>query len=153
MNRVTLVGELNPLGSDPAFALYPDPPGCAGARLCYRILNMGWSEYLLAFNRVNLCTGRWSLAAATSTAIHLQAEYRVLLGAKVCRAHGLPFTPLFRVYNKDGYRALVIPHPSGLCRLWNRPGVISEARMAVEKFRRIAAGRVADVNTGAVNTC
>jgi hypothetical protein len=27
-----LVGESNPYGGDPAFALYPSPPGCAGLR-------------------------------------------------------------------------------------------------------------------------
>ena len=36
--KVVLVGEQNPYGPDPEFALYPAPEGSSGHRLCCQIL-------------------------------------------------------------------------------------------------------------------
>lgn len=56
-----LVGEANPYSSHPDFALYPDPPYSAGGRLCRLLLQMDTDDYLLAFERVNLCPSKWSM--------------------------------------------------------------------------------------------
>jgi hypothetical protein len=55
----------------------------------------------------------------------------VLLGAKVSAAFGLAFTPFVTLQRivPDGHcQAVILPHPSGLCRLWHRPGAVEEAR-------------------------
>jgi hypothetical protein len=57
--RVILVGENNPYSSDPEFALYCHPPGCAAYRL-RRILGLPQHQYL-ALHRTNLCDGAWSI--------------------------------------------------------------------------------------------
>jgi hypothetical protein len=84
--RVLLLGENNPYGSDPDFALYCYPPGCAGYRL-RRILSLPEDEYL-DLHRKNLCDGDWSKKLAEQRARELlspQAPWRVmvLLGRKV----------------------------------------------------------------------
>lgn len=52
-----------------------------------------------------------------------------MLGSKVCKAFGVPcgFDPFTaRRYNGDW--VVILPHPSGLCRLWHRPGAVADAR-------------------------
>lgn len=66
-----LVGEANPYGSDPAFALYPSPPGCSGDRLCRLVMGLDPDDYLERFERANLCPRRWSLAEARTRAADL----------------------------------------------------------------------------------
>ncbi len=126
-----LVGELNPYGADPRYALFPYPERSAGGRLCHKILATHRADYLRSFDRVNLCTGKWTVAAARERATELRCAPRptILLGVKVCNAFGVAFHP-FEVV--DGY--LVLPHPSGLCRLWNEPGAYDRARAAVTAF-------------------
>lgn len=128
-----LVGELNPYGSDPQFALYPAPDGCSGHRLCRLVLGMTRRAYLDSFERVNLCEGRWSMYEASKR----MQEYRthgaaiILLGAKVSAAFEItPYQP-FTLH--DGGKTLVLPHPSGLCRLWNEPRAFERARGLVAR--------------------
>lgn len=130
--KPTLVGESNPYSNDEQYALYPLPVGCAGYRLCSIILGMQRRHYLEAFNRCDLVKGKWSLPTAREKAYRLLASERplILLGAKVCSAFKFPFEP-FRVFNSI---ALVLPHPSGLCRLWSQEGIIRQARNAVRQF-------------------
>jgi hypothetical protein len=129
------VGESNPWGSDPHFALYPAPNGSAGHRLCRAILGIARATYLEVFTRVNLCDGGWSTRAARRRASEMRAESAerdrlVLLGARVAAAFDLPFRP-FETFGED---ALVLPHPSGRCRIWNDPDSIARARIALRQF-------------------
>ena len=128
--RPLLVGEVNPYGVDPAFALYPLPEHASGWRLC-AILGMSFGEYLSAFNRVNLCSGRWSIRAARAEARVIAAspdhDAVVLLGAKVCAAFGVQFKP----FQRTG-RYAVLPHPSGRCRLWNDKASVVRARRLIK---------------------
>lgn len=130
-DRVTLVGEANPYGSDPYFALYPAPDGCSGHRLCCLILGMSRADYLSTFDRVNLCPHQWDARGAAARASTLSGRKCILLGSKVARAFELPFHP-FTLFRKD--TLLVLPHPSRLCRLWNVPGNIDLARRLAEEF-------------------
>lgn len=133
-----LVGELNPYGADPYFALYHLPREASGNRLRL-ILGLEDNEYLDKFDRVNLSEGRWSLRTARLRAnAILGGEPRsalVLLGAKVCSAFSLPFWP-FTVqrsacaWDEGGVPVAVLPHPSGLSRLWNVEGADERARSA-----------------------
>ena len=140
VDRVLLVGESNPYGADPRLALYPEPPGCAGARLCV-ILGMTDREYLRTFHRVNLLEGpRWSAAQAKIAAGRWVAQFRVLLGARVTRAHDFDFKPWTRFDDHRGdceydcprpaslcMHYVILPHPSGRSRLWNEPGAAERA--------------------------
>ena len=90
--KLVLVGELNPWGTDPTFALYPLPPHASGGRL-RRILGLRRSEYIDLTRRYNLCTGRWSISTARVEATRLLGlhtdQVLVLLGRKVARAFGM----------------------------------------------------------------
>jgi hypothetical protein len=135
-----LVGESNPYGANPEFALYPAPRGCSGDRLCRLVLRMDPDAYLDAFERVNLCAGKWSMKAARARAGELLASraagVTVLLGARVCNAFGLAFVPFSVVPGGDQVVA-ILPHPSGLSRAWNEPGAYDRARSVL-----ISAGAI-----------
>jgi hypothetical protein len=135
--RVLLVGESNPFGGDPEFALWPDPPQCSGGRLA-RILLMSDREYLRTFDRANLMVGaRWTLRMARKRTNDFPHHYRVLLGAKVTRAHGIEFKPFTRFESW-----VILPHPSGLSRLWND-------RDAAPRARDLVSTLVADASSAA----
>ena len=130
-----LVGELNPYGEEPEYALYPSPEGSAGYRLCCMIFGMRRLDYLRTFERVNLCVGEWSMRAARARATQLADDddnMLVLLGARVASAFDLPYRP-FETFGED---MLVLPHPSGLCRVWNEPDAVLRARIASIQFFR-----------------
>lgn len=129
-----LVGECNPYGSDPRYAMFPMPEWSAGGRLCNLILSMQASKYLLLFNRANLCTGKWSLSEARLSAQRManpnqDCKRLILLGAKVCSAFEVPFEPFLASES-----LLILPHPSGLNRIWNDPNSIQQTRDAVSLF-------------------
>lgn len=94
MSTILLVGEVNPLSTKPEHALYPWPPNCTGERLQRLVLGVSRRDYLAGFDRVDLCTGRWSAPAA---------------------------------------RAVVLPHPSGLCRAWHELGAYERARSVLRQ--------------------
>ena len=140
-----LVGEANPYQSDPRlaqrFALYPDPPGCAGWRLCHKVMQLDPDDYLARFDRVNLCDGKWSIREARQRAVELvrrsntespvdDRPYFVLFGSKVCAAFVMPFDP-FRLHAESRY--VILPHPSGLSRAWNEPGAYERARAVLRE--------------------
>ena len=127
-----LVGEANPYGGDPEFALYPSPARCAGHRLCHLVMQLDPDDYLERFDRANLCPSRWSMRAARAGAASLRAERAaagavvVLLGARVCSAFGVEFRPFSLCFVAP--TLVVLPHPSGLSRLWNEPYSYERAR-------------------------
>jgi len=132
MKEALFVGMDNPYGSDPRYALYPEPANSAGGRLCRVILGMTVREYLKRFDRVNLCAGKWNLKEARETAAQLDHDRRpgfpvVLFGAKVCNAWWVPYLP-FSLATSAKAGLLVLPHPSGLCRTWVLPTSIARAR-------------------------
>lgn len=126
-----IVGENNPYvgggGCEPddTFALYPEPRGCAGWRLCHLILRMEPDIYLGAFDRCNLLhQEKWSIKSARHQANKIKDNRNcIILGSKVCAAFGYEFRP-FTVVNGNA----IIPHPSGLCRLWHEAGSFERAR-------------------------
>lgn len=135
-----LVGEANPYGGDPRYALYPEPEYSAGGRLCRLIMGLDPREYLRRFDRRNLCAGKWGSVEARETAAaigrEVSMEYHlrggpgrvvVLLGSKVCSAFGVRFEP-FTALAQGDCGLVLLPHPSGLCRLWHEPDAINRAR-------------------------
>ncbi len=132
-----LVGESNPYGPDPEFALYPAPDGSAGHRLCTLVMGLSRKDYLARFDRVNLCDGRWSMPAARKRAQELcddlEHEVFVLFGAKVTSAFlSGPWKP-FRIENHCAGTFVVLPHPSGLSRGWDAPGSFERARVLLRE--------------------
>lgn len=147
---VAIVGELNPYGADPRFAMYPDPPMSAGARMQSLVAGLDRKRYI-DLPRYNLCVGRWSNPAARLEADRLLAdatiEGLVLLGRKVVGAffrRDLPQPFNVAVLSPDGKRGVrcaVLPHPSGLCRAWNEPRAFLRAQATLrEAFPSIPWG-------------
>ena len=130
MSTVVLVGESNPYGSDPKFALFDKPEKASGFRLRTRVLGVDRQTYF-GFRRHNLVRGPWSMRAARVEArvldqyVYPGEDVRfVLLGRKVATAFGYADAEPFSV---SGLFVL-LPHPSGLCREWNVPGAYERAR-------------------------
>jgi hypothetical protein len=124
-----LVGELNPYGGDPAFALYHLPRNASGDRL-RRHLGLTDATYE-ALPKVNLCEGEWDLERARDHARHLCHLHSVfvLCGVKVSRAFGGPRPFTWEISTRNLDAALVsVPHPSGLSRAWNDPTARERAR-------------------------
>lgn len=136
---VLLVGEDNPYGSDPRFALYPSPDGCSGHRLM-KILGLPVAQYV-DLERVNLCdSGAWSMKAARKRAKDIATELTeartiVMCGRKVADAFGYEL-PFFSHSKSCDYASLgvgrhtfvSIPHPSGRNTIWNAIGCVARAR-------------------------
>lgn len=142
--RPLLVGEDNPYGADPYFALFPEPQRSAGWRLAVEILGLSRARYLRTFDRVNLCSGRWSARDARVKALGILEDSSrddiILLGRKVAEAFevalGLvagelrPFTTA-----RHAYRDIIcLPHPSGRCRVWNEAGAVERARALMARY-------------------
>ena len=133
MNRLIIVGELNPYGSDPKFALYHLPRGASGDRLRQHLgLTDETYERLV---KVNLCAGQWSSLGAKAKAKDLlrEADVLVLLGSKVRTAFGGPpaFTARITV---EGQVLVSLPHPSGRCRAWAESGARQTARRMLDLY-------------------
>jgi hypothetical protein len=125
VSDVLLVGETNPFGGDPAFALYHEPRYSSGNQLRL-ILGMTDDEYE-ALDKMNLCVGRWSVRAArVEWAQVVPRPLIVLLGQKV-RA-GTDGPPPFETERRGPSLLLGLPHPSGLNRIWHEPGTRIRAR-------------------------
>lgn len=137
---ILLLGEVNPLGSTPEYALYPDPPGCSGWRLCYKIFDVSTADYLSLW-RTNMCVDGWSQRAAgvrASALLRVDAPWStiIMLGRKVagvmspvCGAVA-PFEQSECSYGAGGKRLrfVSLPHPSGMNRAWNDPSAVTKAR-------------------------
>lgn len=140
--KILLVGEMNPYGAHPKWALHPEPRNASGDRL-RKILGLTDDDYLARYDRVNLCSGRWRLADAREAAVHLRLrrELRdhsfVLLGEKVRQAFKLK-TPFFEVETLlEDREVLCLPHPSGLNRSWDLDETWKPAaRKAMQRLER-----------------
>lgn len=133
----TLVGESNPYGSSPEFALYPAPQGCSGQRLCDLVMSVDRDLYVERYERVNLCDGPWRIGDARRRAADLLSRSKlVLLGAKICSAFGYRFNPFtaFASLESKQNLILILPHPSGLSRAWMEPGAFGRARSLLAQY-------------------
>ena len=128
-----LVGELNPYGDRPFFALFDDPPNSAGGRMRRLVTGLPPRTYR-SLHRHNLCVGSWSIREARAKAVLLKDHYSskevgfVLLGRKVSLAFGLEKQAPFSQTIQDDFPMVILPHPSGLCRIWNEPGAFRRAQ-------------------------
>lgn len=126
---VVLVGELNPYGANPDYALYHYPRGASGDRL-RKILGLRDITYE-RLEKVNLCTGNWSMERAVEAREKIYGRTPgnytyVLCGAKVRDVFGGPgFFESMKLVS--GY-LVTLPHPSGRNLLWNDPESTRRAR-------------------------
>lgn len=130
--RPLLVGESNPYGPDPRYALYCEPPQSAGGRLCRVIMGLRPETYLTMFDRMNLVVGSWVERVAHERAacvIATEPPVLVLLGARVRQAFGLGAADVFTFGAMPwGGQVAVLPHPSARCRLWDAADAIKRTR-------------------------
>lgn len=130
--RLVVVGESNPFGSDPRYALYHLPRFASGDRLRMH-LGLRDSTYE-KLEKVNLCDGPWRLDTArlrVNMVVTHHEDVYVMLGVKVRRAffgdaRVCGFFETVRVAGPGVFISL--PHPSGLSRPWNEPGARARAR-------------------------
>lgn len=133
---VVVVGEDNPFGKDPRYALYHEPENSAGGRLRRLVMGLRVVSYHRYTVRYNLCAGKWSSKEAFSSASRLLETHPappntlVLLGAKVCRAFCVDYAP-FTLHDYG----VILPHPSGRCRAWNNLGAFHVARRLLREAR------------------
>ena len=154
-SSVLLVGEDNPLSTDPVYALWNAPEGCSGHRLQSLILGVREEVYQSIW-RTNLCVGKWSTPDAKRRARDILEGIEgapwttiVLLGAKVAKAFEFPL-PAFshtivrrlpdrvvhevrRASEGDGVgeneaHMIYLPHPSGRNLIWNNHNRRNDAR-------------------------
>lgn len=131
--HLVVVGESNPYGADPKFALYHLPRAASGNRLRV-IMGLSDADYL-ALARVNLCVGGWDQVAAEAAArriVSAGADVVVGLGRRVATAFGYRRGLLTAGEVPPGsvapaFRFVSLPHPSGLSRAWNLPGARDQA--------------------------
>lgn len=135
---IHLIGELNPYGADPDYALYDEPRAASGWRLRELIFGIPRRRYLdpETFRRQNLCVGEWSRIAARQAMQTVMdgvspGDLVIGLGRRVTSSHVWTDPP--RPFDRrplPSRRAifLSLPHPSGLCREWNDPYAITRAR-------------------------
>lgn len=144
---VAIVGELNPYGADPRYALYHEPAGASGDRL-RRILGLTVRSYV-SLTKYNLCVGKWSAPLARERAAEIWDEHRtiIMLGSKVRSGFddliGKSGTsskpPLgYGFLNDDiSHRLIWLPHPSGLNQMWNDRTNVLRSRELVEVYAGI----------------
>jgi hypothetical protein len=117
-----VLGEDNPYGSDPEFALYCYPPRCSGYNL-RRIFGLPEDAYL-SLHRKNLCDDAWSAKHARQRAVGLLTPHAewcviVLLGRKVTETFekvaldGASLVPFSTRTCRPGMTLVSLPHPSG----------------------------------------
>lgn len=132
MKKIVLVGEMNPYGSDPRYALFCKPDRSAGGRLQRLILEMSPADYLRDTIRYNLCEGKWSIVKAREEASRIKSHHSedviVILGRAVAGAFGLSDCKPFSVNGNF----VIIPHPSGRCLTWNEEGAFKRARDLIQ---------------------
>lgn len=128
MKGLVFVGELNPYGADPSMALFHLPRHASGNRLREH-LGLRDATYH-ALHKVNLCIGRWSMRDARRRAAAITSEFShaILLGAKVAAAFDNLGFFNWRRMCAPMCTLITLPHPSGLNRMWNEPGVRDRAR-------------------------
>ncbi len=129
------IGEANPYGAHPRYALGDEPATSAGGRLRRKILGVRSATYL-ACERLNLCPTVWNREQARVRAARLldtrSGEVLILLGRKVADAFGLSDVPAFGTRQLiGGPKCVVLPHPSGRnAAMWSAEG-IRRARTAI----------------------
>ncbi len=92
-------------------------------------------DYLRSFERRDLMdVANWKPTDGRAAAQRMFGETNgaplILLGKKVTAAFDRALPP-WHLVQLNGSTVLSLPHPSGLCREWYKPGMVERARDAV----------------------
>lgn len=136
-----IVGEHNPLSSDPEHALYDLPVGCSGHRLRTRILGLSRASYhdpglvrrVNLYDSADASVARGERRAERIVAAGSLYSVVVLLGVKVRAAFG-GRPEFFRSEVRGRATLLSLPHPSGLCHEWNDECAATVARVTLREL-------------------
>lgn len=132
--KVIVVGESNPYGRDPRYALYDVPLGKSGDRLRTLVMGLHRRSYYTLLARHNLCVGPFSMPKARLEAQRILGLYPnvpvIMLGRKVSEAFDCTSEFFFAV-TSAGRPMLALPHPSPANRLWDEPLAYRNARRAL----------------------
>lgn len=137
---IVLVGEDNPHGSDPRYALYHEPRNCAGDRLRRLIFGIRVNTYFRRdlFERGNLCARKWNMAEARERAARVHAERPdatiAMFGRKVAAAFAFATSGVALTAFGQQNRMVSLPHPSGRNQAWNDTDAIPRARAILRQL-------------------
>ena len=135
--RGLLVGECPGENTDEDMPLFPLRPTSAAGRLM-DMSGLEPGEYLGCLYRRNVCYRRWTNAEARQTARYIMSSlfdhknlFVVLCGQRVAEAFEVrtDFWRLGKLESRNCYT--VIPHPSGLNRIYNDPSAREQTRLWV----------------------
>lgn len=161
--KLLIVGELNPFGPAPVFALYHLPRQSSGNRLRQH-LGLRDATYH-AIDKANLCTGKWTRQGAGGGICRLARSFNptvvLLLGRKVQQAFDGPeffqartgckldrFGPDDTLYTWPSFAMVTLPHPSGMNPMWNEPTARARARALMrEHVPSIPWGEIDNLTT------
>lgn len=139
-----IIGEAPGPNTSPKLPVFPFPASSAGGRLL-TYSGMKPADYLSRFWRKNLFTlylKGWCAPAARELASYIEREIgergisrALLLGGRVGAAFGVGGL-WSSMKTSGGITYLVVPHPSGRCRVYNDESARRRARAAI----RWAAG-------------
>lgn len=134
---IFILGERPGPNTDPSVALYPHTSTGAAARLA-RLLKLNTAEYLVNTSRLNAVDDKSSTASA---------EARLRVEEFLQRAGSEPFLVLGKSaikampvrYRKMAFgdiidNVLLLPHTSGVNRVWNDPAFTAEMQRIAREF-------------------
>lgn len=150
MTKPLLIGMNNPQGNE---ALVATPIGGTGHRI-WKMLTirhpcMTEKTYENSFERMNILEARvWNTRQARAFAEPVRARMEgrtvVLLGSGAMLALGLPRAPwmVWSAADTSGGRWCVIPHPSGLNRLYNDVAMVDRVSELLSNLYSSGLGKV-----------
>lgn len=133
--RGVVVGEVPGAHTHEDLPMFPSPVTSSAGRLM-EMSKLTPAQYLGCLYRRNVCYRRWSEGEASNTARLIVSSlfdhkdlFVVMCGHKVAAAFGVPcsYWMLGRLESRNCYT--VIPHPSGLNRVYNDPGARERTRL------------------------
>lgn len=146
MSKPLLLGMNNPQGNE---AFWPYPKGCTGWRI-WKMLEsqtgISDREFIRSFDRMNMLNlPEWSMTLARQNRElimpKLMGREVVVVGYDTFRAMEFPPPPRPFLWGKvSGIRYCLMPHPSGLNRMYNDPATVMTACLLLAelytRFRR-----------------
>jgi uracil-DNA glycosylase len=138
--KVIFIGQAPGKTGNPGLPL---AGGKVGKRM-QKLLRVPQSMWI-KFDRVNLNQGflgkcgrgdKFDRQEGRETAAKLlQGDWThyVLLGGHVARCFGFLYCPL-SIYEKNGKRFFICPHPSGLNKWWNNPSLVKKTSTRLRDF-------------------
>lgn len=134
---IFILGERPGPNTDPSVALYPHTSTGAAARLA-RLLNLNTAEYLANTSRLNAVDDK-SSTASTEARLRVEeflqragSEPFIVLGKSALRAMPTKYRKM--QFGDISDNVLLLPHTSGVNRVWNDPAFTAKMQRIAEEF-------------------